>query len=393
MSSRLSPIFLLREFFRLEAAGGILLVLAAAAAMVLENSALSNVNDRLLEIPVGLQLGAFVLNKSLAHWINDGLMAVFFLIVGLEIKREVLQGHLSSLDRVMLPGIAAAGGVIVPALIYWYLNQHNPEALAGWAIPTATDIAFALGVVQLLGNRVPAGLKVTLVTIAIIDDLIAIAIIAFFYTAELQLDLLLAAIGLMGVLAVMNACKVTRLAPYLLIGLVMWVLVLKSGVHATLAGVAVAMFIPLRAENHRGESPAVWLQHALHPWVAYLILPLFAFANAAVPLKGLSLAMLGEPVTLGIILGLFFGKQIGIMLITALSVALKICRLPAETNWKQYYGMSVTCGIGFTMSLFVGTLAFDGAGEMNAVRLGVMTGSLVSTLAGLALLAMTCPKK
>lgn len=384
---------LLREFFRLEAAGGILLVIAAIVALIMENSPISGVNDMILNTPVAIQFGELILKKPLLLWINDGLMAIFFLLVGLEIKREILQGHLSSREQITLPAVAAIGGVMAPAIIYYMLNKDNPAALSGWAIPTATDIAFALGVVQLLGNRVPAGLKVTLVTIAIIDDLIAIAVIALFYTAHLHIELLLGAMVMMVILAVLNAMNVMKLTPYMLVGLVMWVLVLKSGVHATLAGVAVAMFIPLRGQNKRGDSPAIYLEHALHPWVAYMVLPVFAFANAAVPLGGISFEMFMEPVTLGIILGLFFGKQIGIMGITLIGRMIGLVQLPQNTTWMQYYAMSIVCGIGFTMSLFIGALAFDGIEQSNAVRLGVLTASLIATIFGYTAMRITCPKQ
>jgi Na+:H+ antiporter, NhaA family len=386
-----SPASLLLKFFRLEAAGGILLVLAAVLALICVNSPLAEYYNLFLDLPIGVQIGEFSLRKPWLLWINDGLMAIFFLLVGLEIKREVLEGHLRTRDQVMLPAIAALGGIIAPALIYAYFNRADAVTLHGWAIPAATDIAFALGVMQLLGRRVPVGLKVCLVTLAILDDLAAIIIIALFYTANLSVPMLLGAGVALAVLITLNRRGVNALTPFMLVGLIMWVCVLKSGVHATLAGVALAMTIPLKSTNSQGESPAKWLEHSLHPWVAFGVLPLFAFANAGVPLAGLTLETFTSPITLGIIAGLFIGKQVGVMLFTWLGVTLKLCRLPAETNWRSYYGMALLTGIGFTMSLFIGTLAFESSEYTNAVRLGVLTGSLLSTLCGYTVLRLTCP--
>tara|TARA_R110002124_G_scaffold287365_1_gene474085 strand:+ start:18300 stop:19493 length:1194 start_codon:yes stop_codon:yes gene_type:complete len=379
----------LRKFIALPASPGILLCIAAVLAMFMENSPLFALYDAIKDTPVVLQIGAFAINKPLLLWINDGLMAVFFLLVGLEIKREILQGHLSKPSQFILPAIAAIGGVIAPAAIYAYINWSDPAALQGWAIPAATDIAFALGILMLLGTRIPTALKVTLVAIAIIDDLVAIVIIALFYSTDTSLlSLSLAGIGL-ALMAVMNWRGVTKLGPYVILGLFIWACVLKSGVHATLAGVAIGLLIPLRAKNEDGKSPLIVMEHFLHPWVSFAILPIFAFVNAGVSLAGLGLATFMQPITLGIMLGLFLGKQIGIMGITALAVALRICRLPEDVSWGQYYGMALLTGVGFTMSLFIGMLAFDHADNISAVRLGVLGGSLLSAIAGTAVLLIS----
>jgi NhaA family Na+:H+ antiporter len=387
-----SPIKMIREFFRLEAAGGILLGIAAILAIVIENSPFRNLYDYFLNTPVAVQIGTFAIDKPLLLWINDGLMAIFFLLVGLEIKREILEGQLSSKDQVILPVIAAFGGLAVPAIIYSYFNWGT-NSMNGWAIPTATDIAFALGVIMLLGKRVPESLKICLVAIAIIDDLAAIVIIALFYTKSLSIISLGFATLSIITLYIMNRRGVTKIAPYMIVGIFLWACVLKSGVHATLAGVVIALFIPLRAKNKLGESPARLLESGLHPWIAYSILPIFAFANAGVSLKGLSLEMLLHPVTLGIALGLFFGKQIGIMLVTSICVVTKICKLPKDVKWLQYYAMSLVTGIGFTMSLFIGTLAFDHTDNQTFIRLGVITGSILSGVSGFILLKITCKKQ
>lgn len=382
----------LREFFKLEAAGGILLGIAAIFALVMENSPLNFIYEMILSTPVAVQIGAFAIDKPLLLWINDGLMAIFFLLIGLEIKREILEGELSNREQVILPAIAAFGGLAVPALIYSYLNWGDAEAIKGWAIPAATDIAFALGVITLLGNRVPETLKICLVAIAIIDDLAAIVIIALFYTDNLSIASL--GFGLIAIVAlyILNKRGVTKLTPYILVGIFLWACVLKSGVHATLAGVVLALFIPLRAKNKLGGSPARSLEHGLHPWVAYLVLPIFAFANAGVSLAGISLDTIMHPITLGIALGLFFGKQIGVMVMTAISVWLNFCKLPKDVNWLQYYGMSLLTGIGFTMSLFIGTLAFDDPSTQTTVRIGVIAGSLMSGITGYLLLRLTSKK-
>lgn len=387
------PLRMLREFFKLEAAGGILLGLAAILALVMENSPLNVFYGMILDTPVVFQIGAFEIDKPLLLWINDGLMAIFFFLIGLEIKRELLEGELSSREQITLPALAAFGGLAVPALIYSYYNWGDANAINGWAIPAATDIAFALGVVTLLGKRVPESLKICLVAIAILDDLAAIIIIALFYTDNLSIiSLGVGSIAVVG-LYILNRKGVTKLSPYIIIGVLLWACVLKSGVHATLAGVVLAFFIPLRAKNKLGGSPAKSLEHGLHPWVAYAILPIFAFANAGVSLQGLSIEMIMQPITLGIALGLFFGKQIGVMGMTLLAVATRICKLPKGVTWTQYYGMSLITGIGFTMSLFIGTLAFDNTDNQTAVRLGVIAGSLFSGVSGYLLLRFTSKQK
>lgn len=388
-----SSVKMIREFFKFESAAGILLCLTAIMAIIVENSPLRSFYGHFLNTPVAVQVGNFSIDKPLLLWINDGLMAIFFLLVGLEIKREIVEGQLSSKDRFILPVIAAFGGLTVPALIYTYFNWGDSEAINGWAIPAATDIAFALGVITLLGKRVPETLKICLVAIAIIDDLAAIVIIALFYTSSLSfMSLGFSVISILG-LWILNKKGVTRIAPYMVIGLFLWVSVLKSGVHATLAGVVIALFIPLRVKNENSRSPAHSLEHNLHPWVAYGILPVFAFANAGVSLRGLTLEMIFHPITIGIAFGLFFGKQIGVMLITFICVITRLCRLPKGVNWSQYYAMSLVTGIGFTMSLFIGTLAFDNIDNQIYVRLGVILGSLLSGIIGYILLSLTCPKK
>ncbi|MEE8272497.1 MAG: Na+/H+ antiporter NhaA [Alphaproteobacteria bacterium] len=375
-----------REFLRLEAAGGIILVMAAVLALIIANTPLAWLYDGLLDTPVVVQVGALVLAKPLLLWINDGLMAVFFFLVGLEIKREVLEGELSSLAQSALPGVAAVGGMVVPALIYVALNLGNAETLDGWAIPTATDIAFALGVLSLIGSRAPAALKVFLLALAIMDDLGAIVVIALFYTADLSLvSLGLAALGLAALVA-LNRLGVTRIAAYIIVGVIVWVCVLKSGVHATLAGVAVAFCIPIGGRSAHDPSPLKHLEHVLHPWVAFAILPVFAFANAGVSLGGLSVDRLLQPVPLGIAAGLFIGKQIGVLGSSYAAIRLGWCRLPDGANWLHMYGVALLTGIGFTMSLFIGTLAFDGPDHSAGLRVGVLGGSLLSAVGGYVML-------
>jgi NhaA family Na+:H+ antiporter len=375
----------LLQFLKLEAAGGILLVVASAVAMIWANTPGGDLYFGLLGTKVSVLFGDTGLSKTLLHWINDGLMAIFFLLVGLEIKREVMEGNLSSLSQAALPSIAAVGGMVVPAAIYLALNWGNPFTTNGWAIPAATDIAFALGILALLGRRAPASLKIFLLAVAIIDDLGAIVIIALFYTADLSQEALgLAGLGVI-VLVVLNRAGVTRIAPYVLVGVFLWTCVLKSGVHATLAGVALAFAIPLRGREP-GDGPLVRLEHMLHPWVAFGILPVFAFANAGVPLAGLSFSALLDPVTLGIILGLFVGKQVGVLATTWMAIRLGLGVLPDGSRWIQVYGVAVLTGIGFTMSLFIGELAFEGGDQSAAVRVGVLSGSLLSAVVGYAVL-------
>ncbi len=380
------PLTWLREFLRLEAAGGIVLMIAALAALVVANSPLGRLYLDFLEIPGSVQVGALVIAKPLLLWVNDLWMAVFFFLVGLEIKREVCQGQLSTRADIALPAAAALGGMIVPGLLYALINWGSAANVKGWAIPTATDIAFALGILALLGRRAPMSLKVLLTAIAIIDDLGAIVVIAVFYTADLSaLSLGLAAVAVAALVA-LNLLRVTHIAAYVLVGAVLWICVLKSGVHATLAGVITAFAIPLGAKDEHGRSLLTELEHLLHPWVAFLVLPMFAFANAGISLDGIGFASLAEPVTLGIALGLVVGKQIGIFLPIWACIRLHLVPMPAGANWMQLYALAILCGIGFTMSLFIGGLAFDSAEHKVFVRLGVLAGSLVSAVAGFLLL-------
>jgi len=382
-----------KRFFQLEAAGGLLLIATAALALLINNSPLSWLYNDWLDMPVVAQIGAVKIAKPLLLWINDGLMALFFLLIGLEVKREVVQGHLSRPSQIVLPGAAAIGGMVVPALFFWALNKDNPAAMSGWAIPMATDIAFALGVLALLGKRVPVSLKLFLMTLAIIDDLGAIIVIALFYSGELSnLSLALAAASLAALIA-MNRLGVVKLSPYLLIGLVLWVCVLKSGVHATLAGVILAFCIPLKTAKGV-PSPLQHLEHALHPWVAYGILPLFAFANAGVSLSGVMLDSFTHHVPMGIALGLLLGKMFGVFGLTWIAVKTGMAALPTGANWGQVLGVSILCGIGFTMSLFVGSLAFvPGQSEFAGMdRMGILTGSILAALIGYAITAMASRK-
>ena len=382
------PVRAIRKFLQLEASAGIILMIAAAVAIVLDNSPLAPFYDALLSTKFSIALGDAALSKPLLLWINDGLMAIFFLLIGLEIKREILEGQLSNREQILLPTIAAIGGMVIPALVYAAFNYSDPVALNGWAIPAATDIAFALGVMALLGSRVPLSLKILLTAIAIIDDLGAIVIIAMFYTSGLSMiSLVLAAIAIVG-LVLLNRFNVTALTPYMLIGLLLWVFVLKSGVHATLAGVAIGLAIPLRGKTADDPSPLRSLEHALHPWVAYMILPVFAFANAGVSLSGVSLEVMLAPVTLGIAAGLFVGKQIGIFGFCWVAVKTGLCRLPEEITWRHMHGLSLLAGVGFTMSLFIGTLAFADTQSASAVRLGVLSGSILAAVCGYLVLRL-----
>ncbi|AJA12432.1 Na(+)/H(+) antiporter NhaA [Pseudomonas putida JB] len=384
---------LFARFFQLEAASGLLLIAAAVLALIINNSPLSYLYGGLLEVPVAIQVGALNIAKPLLLWINDGLMALFFLLIGLEVKREVVDGHLSKPSQVILPATAAVGGMVVPALIYWFINRDNPAAVAGWAIPTATDIAFALGVLALLGKRVPVSLKLFLMTLAIIDDLGAIIVIALFYSGTLSSVSLLLAAACLLVLVAMNRLGVIKLGPYMIVGLILWVCVLKSGVHATLAGVALAFCIPLRTRNAE-SSPLLALEHALHPWVAYAILPIFAFANAGVSLAGMTLDSFTHPVPMGITVGLLLGKTVGVFGLTWVAVKLRLAALPAGAGWGQILGVAILCGIGFTMSLFVGSLAFaPGSSEYAGMdRMGILTGSFFAAVIGYAVTAMASRK-
>ncbi len=369
-----------------DVAPGIALVGAAILALFVVNSSLSGAYSAFLGTPVAIQIGAFAIDKPLLLWINDGLMAIFFFYVGLEIKREILEGRLSNPRRAALPAAAALGGVALPAAIFAALNWGDAEAMQGWAVPAATDIAFALGILALLGTRAPAALKVFLLAVAIIDDLIAIIIIAAFYTDGVAFEALAVALSGVAVLFAMNRLRIMGLGPYVLVGLVVWAAVLKSGVHATLAGVVIAMTIPIRNPDDPEHSPLMDAEHWLKPWVLFAVMPLFAFANAGVPLAGIGLDALLAPLPLGIALGLFIGKQLGVFGAAWLSIKAGIARMPSGLTWMHLYGASLLAGVGFTMSLFIGTLAFTEPAAQNAVRLGVMTGSLLSAIAGLAVL-------
>ncbi len=380
------------DFMQLESAGGILLLLAAIVAMLAANSPLSGWYDSLLDTPVSVQVGALAINKPLLLWINDGLMAVFFFLVGLEIKREVMEGELASFSQIILPGMGALGGMLVPAAIYAWFNWQDEMALDGWAIPVATDIAFALALLGVFGSRVPTALKVFLLTLAIFDDLAAIVIIALFYSGDLSLSALGIGAAALTLGIVMNRMGVSRPASYILLGIVLWIAVLKSGVHATLAGVLIAFCIPLR--DGEGHSPLRELEHDLHRPVAFAILPIFAFANAGLALGGMSTGDLVHPVTLGVILGLFVGKPLGIILFVGLAVLLRLVQLPANMSWMQVLGAACACGIGFTMSLFIAGLAFEhGGGDyFSGDRLGILLGSILSAVAGYLLLHFSLPK-
>ena len=379
----------IKAFFEFEAAGGIVLALAAIAAMIIANTSLSTWYESFIHAPVAIQIGSFAIAKDAHHWINDGLMAVFFFLVGLELKREVLIGELSNVKQIILPAGAALGGMIMPAIVYLIFNYNEPEFWKGWAIPTATDIAFALGILSLLGNRVPNALKVFLVSIAIFDDFGSIIIIAIFYTSELSLGSLAIAGLCLPFLYLLNRRNVTSITPYLLIGLIMWIFVLKSGIHATLAGVVLALFIPLFDRTDPEHSPLEELEHDLQNTVSYGILPLFAFANSGISLKGAGFAELFHSVPLGIAAGLFIGKQVGVMLMCWLIFKLGISTMPKGMNFKQIYGAALLCGVGFTMSLFIGGLAFGGATPLFDERLGIIMGSIVSGIAGYLMLKAT----
>lgn len=377
------------RFLRLESAGGLVLIAAALVALAVSNSPFAGAYRELLSLPVEIRVGALELGKPLHLWIDDGLMAVFFLLVGLEIKRELLQGELSTVAQIGLPLSAAVGGMVVPAALYFWLNHGDATAVRGWAIPMATDIAFALGIISLLGKRVPLSLKVFLTAIAIADDLGAILVIALVYTDHVSVMMLLLAGAAFLALVALNFFRVRALSAYALVGVFLWLFVLKSGIHATVAGVILAFTIPLKGEEGAQSSPLVRLEHGLHPWVAFGVLPIFAFANAGVVLAGIGLATLFAPVPLGIVTGLVLGKLIGIFGVSATLIKLGLARLPEESSWTSLLGIAALCGIGFTMSLFIGGLAFDEeAGHMQAVRLGVICGSLISGSIGALFLVL-----
>ena len=385
---------MLKDFLKLESASGLILIVATVVALIFANTPLDHIYELFLSTQVGVQVGALEISKPLLLWINDGLMAVFFFLIGLELKRELIEGELSDPKQIVMPAAGAVGGMLIPALVYVFFNQGDDLALAGWAIPAATDIAFALGILAMLGNRVPVALKVFLVSLAIIDDIGAIIIIALFYTSELAVESLVVAAFAVAMLAFLNFRGVVKIVPYILVGLVLWVSVLKSGVHATLAGVVLAFFIPLKIKNENGKSPAKELEHDLHSSVAFVIVPIFAFANAGVDLRGMSLERFLDPVPIGIALGLFAGKQIGVFGFAWLVIKLGWAKLPNNVNWKQLYGVATLCGVGFTMSLFIGSLAFEQTGENNLFddRLGILFGSFMSAVVGYLVLNKTLPK-
>ncbi|QEW33618.1 Na+/H+ antiporter NhaA [Erwinia billingiae] len=379
----------LKRLLKNEATGGVVLIIAAAIAMILANTAgTQQAYQSILNMPVEFRFGSLDISKNLLLWVNDALMAVFFLMIGLEVKHELVSGSLATRERAMFPLIAALGGMLAPALIYAAMNHNDPLAIHGWAIPTATDIAFALGILALLGSRVPPALKMFLMALAVIDDLGAILIIAFFYTQDLSVASLAVAGGAIVVLALLNKLGVRSISLYMLVGMVLWVAVLKSGIHATVAGVLVGFFVPLKKEN--GHSPAMHLAHGLAPWVSWVILPLFAFANAGVSLTGVSADGLLSAVPIGIILGLFIGKPLGITLICWLAVKLKIAALPEGTRMQDIASVGLLCGIGFTMSIFIASLAFDAAHEemVTLAKLGILVGSAISAVMGYTLLRL-----
>jgi NhaA family Na+:H+ antiporter len=383
---------LLLNFIRAESFGGLLLIFASVAALLLANSPLSQQYDAFINWPFEIQINQWGLSKPLLLWINDGLMAVFFLYIGLEIKREILEGQLSKISQILLPGVAALGGILFPALIYALFNHGNSETMKGWAIPTATDIAFALGVLALLGKRIPASLKLFLMAIAIFDDFVAILIIAIFYTTQLSLISLSLASCAIIALVIFNRWNVSKISVYCFIGLLLWFFVLKSGVHATLAGVVLAFTIPLNSPDQQ-TSLLKDLEKALHGWVSYFILPLFAFANAGIHFDNIIFNDFLSPLTLGITLGLFFGKQLGIFIPSFLLIKMQMATLPDNTNWRHIYGTSLLCGIGFTMSLFISTLAFENEMYIVNSRLGIFIGTLSSAFLGFLILRSCQPSQ
>lgn len=381
-----------KQFIQTEASSGIILVLAALLALIMANSFLSVSYNAFLEFPVSITLGAFAISKPLVLWVNDGLMALFFFVVGLEIKRELFYGQLSNPDQVVLPFLAAIAGILFPALIYVAFNYQDSVAMNGWAIPSATDIAFALGIFILFGKHLPPSLKLFLLSVAIIDDIGAVIIIAIFYSQELATNsLIVASVGLI-VLFIFNRLKLENKSPFILVSVIVWAAVLKSGVHATLAGFVVAWFIPIA--RNKTQSMSYQIEHGLHSWIAFFVLPIFAFANAGVGLTNVSADELITPISIGIVGGLFIGKQFGIFLACYIAVKLKLCQLPKDATWTQLYGVCLLCGVGFTMSLFIGSLAFEeqGLAYQTQVKVGVLVGSLVSAITGAYLLKKSSKK-
>lgn len=380
---------MLRDFLQKESAGGIVLICAAVLAMIVANSPMSGAYLAGLDIPVVAGIGSFVIDKPLLLWINDGLMAVFFFLVGLEVKREVLDGQLSSWNKASLPLVAAIGGMALPALVFVGINSGSPQNMAGWAIPAATDIAFALGILALLGPRVPVALKALLLAVAVIDDIGAITVIALFYSGSIDMTMLGSGAIVLLVLGLVGRMRVASSIPYVLLSILLWVFILKSGVHATLAGVAAALCVPMQA---RGDArPLERMEHALHPWVAFLVIPIFGFANAGVTLAGIRPASLLDPLPLGIALGLLVGKQLGIFGFAWIAVKAGIASLPESVTWRQIHGLSLLAAIGFTMSLFIGNLAFAEPAQVDAVKLGVLSGSTIAAIVGYALIRSSLP--
>lgn len=386
---------LVNNFMKSETSSGIILIFVTIFALVLRNSFLSEYYYSFLHVPIHFSVNDLVIDKPLYLWINDGLMALFFLVVGLEIKRELLQGHLSSWSKISLPAFAALGGMLCPALIYFFFNQNDSNALNGWAIPTATDIAFSLGILSLLGKRVPVSLKIFLMALAIIDDIGAIVIIALFYTSNLSVEVLYVSLFIIFVLFVMNRMGIATISLYFIVGIILWVTVLKSGVHATLAGIILAFAIPLKTKiDDKVNSPVRHMEHNLHNWVAFFILPLFAFVNAGVDLREIDFTKMTHGVPLGIMLGLFFGKQLGVFIFSFVAVKLKLAHIPKCTSWLQIYGIAVLTGIGFTMSLFIDSLAFaDDTRYFYTDRLAILIGSLFSGILGYLILRLAKSKK
>lgn len=391
--NRLISLRLIREFTKLESSAGIILFGTAVLALLIDNTPWAHFYEAFFQMKISFSVGHFKLEKPLLLWVNDGFMSVFFLLVGMEIKREMLQGELNSISKAMFPAIAAVGGMIVPILIYLHMNQYDPVGLTGWAIPTATDTAFALAILSMLGSRIPVTLKIFLTALAIFDDIGAIVVMAIFYSSHVSWALLLCALLLVGLLLLFNYLGVQELPAYLIVGVLLWLCVLKSGVHATLAGIILAAMIPIKNTKDMGRSPLHVLESKLHPWVAFGILPLFAFANAGVSFSGMSWHQLFSPIPLGIACGLFFGKQIGIWVATMLGVRLGISQLPKNVTPFGLYAISLVAGVGFTMSLFIGTLAFHSVPPFAAyVRMGVILGSFFSGLLGYWMLRLAYPK-
>lgn len=386
----------IKEFLKLESAGGFILIFAAMLAMLAANTPAYPYYQLLLDVPVEIRVGALTIAKPLILWINDGLMAIFFFLIGLEVKREFLQGELSKPSQTVLPFAGAVGGVLLPVAIYVAFNRGDPQAMSGWAIPAATDIAFALALLSILGNRVPVALKLFLVSVAIFDDIAAIVVIAVFYATELSTAALWSAVICLIALAVMNWRGVSNISPYIVAGVIMWVAILKSGVHATLAGIALAAFIPMKSSREPDRSPLRELENDLHPVVALFVLPAFAFVNAGVSLENVGLAYVLHPVPLGITLGLFLGKQFGVFVFCWITVKLGWSQLPAAVTWGRLYGACVLCGVGFTMSMFIGSLAFESEGTdlrlLFDERLGIIIGSMLAAITGYLVLHVTLPR-